>query len=289
MRGTCCAVEAFDARGNVAGEQAGGVDQQARRELHRLGAADAHVEAVARHRRAVERAVKREHRAAVFGVALQREHEGVAVDDAGRGRVQCGDGGERGLHRPRLVAADQPRIGNAIGQRLRMQRFERCDLALLHRHDELAAAPVRHAMRFAIGIQRLAPFDAQPRFQRAARVVQPGVDDLAVARAGARADAFGLVDDDDLMAGLRELARDGQADDARADDEGINAFHERSESQALVAAQVQVHALHRRPARAFAEVVFTRDQDRLRGVGKDEDVDAVACRCCPARRRSSAR
>jgi len=67
--------------------------------------------------------------------------------------------------------------------------------------------------------------DAQRRLQRPRRIVEAGVDDLAVARAGAVADAVGRLDDDRLAAAERELAGAREADDTAADDDGIDALH----------------------------------------------------------------
>ena len=50
-----------------------------------------------------------------FDIALQREHVAVPVDDAGRGRDQCGDAGQFRLEIARGIAADQFEALDAVG------------------------------------------------------------------------------------------------------------------------------------------------------------------------------
>src|SRR6185436_6038425 len=88
-----------------------------------------------------------------------------------------------------------------------------------------AAAAVADAARFAVWIEQAPAGDAEPRLQRRRCVVKAGVDDFAVARAGAVADAGGCLEHDRLAAAQRELARDRQADRAGPDDDGIDAVH----------------------------------------------------------------
>src|SRR5690606_3912357 len=64
--------------------------------------------------------------------------------------------------------------------------------------------------------------DAQLRAQRARRIVDAGVDDLAVARARLRADDVVLLEHHDLAPAHGQSPRDGEADDARADDNSFD-------------------------------------------------------------------
>ena len=67
----------------------------------------------------------------------------------------------------------------------------------------------------AVAVEELLARDAEPRLQAARRVVDAGMDHLAVARAGLRADRIGALEDDHLEPGHRQPARAGEPDDAR--------------------------------------------------------------------------
>ena len=74
-------------RATAGAPEPGGIDQEVGSRAHRLVAADVELETRRRPARQ-QRRVEREQRAGVLGVALQRQHEGMAVDDAGRRRQQ---------------------------------------------------------------------------------------------------------------------------------------------------------------------------------------------------------
>ena len=83
----------------------------------------------------------------------------------------------------------------------------------------------RHAVVAAESVKHRLALHAQPRFGQACRVIDPGVNYLAVTRAHASADrALGL-NDDDLVAGAGEHASHRETDDACADDETIDGVH----------------------------------------------------------------
>ena len=113
----------------------------------------------------------------------------------------------------------------AIGRGARRDAAELPALCLAAGDDQLAAAPVRDAALGAIGVEHLAAGDAEPGLERARRVIDAGMDHLAVARADARAErALGF--EQQHFAALRgEFARHGEADDAGADDGAIDFFH----------------------------------------------------------------
>ena len=90
---------------------------------------------------------------------------------------------------------------------LARMRFERRLLRRAGGDDELAAPRMRHAALGAIGVQAVLAGDAGARFERAGRVVDPGVDHLAVARAGLGADHAGRLEEQHLAARHRQLAR----------------------------------------------------------------------------------
>jgi hypothetical protein len=218
-------IEAVDAASERLREESARVDDRACEQLDRLVAADAQHDAVARHRRAFDRRAHDERSARAFEVAEVGEHQRMAVDDPGDRREQRGFGIERRLERACLRAAQPAQSFDAVGERARFDRPKRLDLRGARGDDELAAAPVADAVRFAVRIEQPPPRDAQRRLQRAGRVVEAGVDDLAVARARAVADAVGRLDDDRLAPRERERARTGEADGAGADDDGIDALH----------------------------------------------------------------
>ena len=151
----------------------------------------------------------------------------MAVDDAGRGRMQRPEAEELGLEARHFGLRDPVDIGYAVRVRLGADRVQLLELLLARRDDQLAAAPVRHAMRGAVVVEKALAFDAAARFQRSLRVINAGVNYLGVPRAGAQAcgKSHRGRAQDDLSSGERQLARDREADHARADDDGVNAIH----------------------------------------------------------------
>src|SRR2546423_764584 len=149
----------------------------------------------------------------------------MAVDDAGRGRMKRPEAEELGLDERHFGLCDPVDIGYAVRVRPGADGVQLLELLLPGRDDQLAAAPVRHAMRGAVVVEKVLAFDAAARFQRSLRVINAGVDYLGVPRAGVRADRVLGIEDDDLSPGERQLAGDRQADDARADDDDVNAVH----------------------------------------------------------------
>ena len=179
---------------------------------------------------AQQRGVKGTGRARILGVAAQRQHEGVAVDDAGRGREQRGVAIQRRLQRPRLGAGKRLQVVDAIGLGMRPDRLQLLGFLRRGRDDQLAAIAVRDAVIPAIPIEGALAADAHPRHQAARLVVDAGVDHLAVARGCHGADAFGRLQNDHLAAGLRQPPRDRKADHPRTDDDALNLVHSRLES-----------------------------------------------------------
>ena len=102
--------------------------------------------------------------------------------------------------------------------------FERADLGRSCADDQLAAAPVRDAVRRAELVEQPRAVDAVPRLQRASRIVDAGVNHLAVVRARAHAGARLALEHTDAVAAPGDGQRRGQADHACADHRGINLF-----------------------------------------------------------------
>jgi hypothetical protein len=166
--------------------------------------------------------------AGVLRLALQAQHQPMAVDDAGRRRQQGGDAADRRLQAPRLRRLQPLQVGDAVDRGLALQGREVADLRGRGGDDQLADAAVADAARLAIVIEPLAPGHAQPCLPAAGRIVDAGVDDLAVARAGFAADGVAALEQDDLAATARESAGDGQPDDSGADDDAVDLIGHRT-------------------------------------------------------------
>src|SRR6185437_3871239 len=80
-----------------------------------------------------------------------------------------------------------------------------------------------------IGIEEVAARDAKARLQTIPGIMQPSMDDLAVARGSLGADPALLLEHHDLAPGERQGPRHGKADDAGTDHHAFNRFaHHRS-------------------------------------------------------------
>jgi hypothetical protein len=126
----------------------------------------------------------------------------------------------------RASACQQHQVIDAVGGRLLAYALQLRDCAWLV-HDQLAAAPVAYAAFGAVGIQQCLAFHAQPGLERALRVIDAGVDHLAVARTGARAYGVGGFKHHHLPALQGQRARHGQTHHARAHHHTIDLVHQR--------------------------------------------------------------
>ncbi len=167
--------------------------------------------------------MRRDRAARGFEVAAQREHERVAVDDAGRWRQESGQCTHLWFESLHVLCGQLLEVRHAVGDSRRADRVELLKLARMSRHEQLAAAPVRYVLGFAVFVESLAAFDAETRFEAAARIVEARVDHLGVARRGLFADRGVLLENDDLATGERKLARDRETNDAGADDDRVGA------------------------------------------------------------------
>ncbi len=204
--------------------QAGRIDQQAATQVHRLGSADLDLDAAIHDAAALHRTVEGEHGAVAFGIALQRQHVGMAVDDAGAGREQRGRAVQIGLHRHRFGGAQEAHALDAVGLGATLDLRKLVALDLVGRDDQLAAVEMRHAVLLAIGIEHAPAGDAGARHQAALGVVDAGVDDLGIARARFGADGFGGLHDNDLTAGEGKRPGDGKAYNTCANDNAVDGF-----------------------------------------------------------------
>jgi hypothetical protein len=87
-----------------------------------------------------------------------------------------------------------------------------------------SSASLGDAVRSAEVVEQAAAARAVPRAQRAGRIIDAGVNDLAVARGHAVADAAGRLGDDHVMAAQRRRPGDGKSNYARANDEYLHAL-----------------------------------------------------------------
>ena len=117
----------------------------------------------------------------ILRVALQAQHEGMAVDDAGRGRQQRREQRSSGSSAQRLArASSQSRSVDAVGGGLRPDGREAGDLRLVGGDDQLAEAAVRDAALAAIVVEQLPCPATQAAPSGCRRVVDAGVDDLGL-------------------------------------------------------------------------------------------------------------
>ena len=160
--------------------------------------------------------------AARFDEAQQRPDERLGLDPSRRGRPQRGVRGDVRLVLPDERGGHDLQPADAVRRAAAFQRFERADLLLGGRHDELAAPVVGDLVRRAERVQPLGPLDAQLRLQRPGGIVDPGVDDAAVVGAGLHARAGMAFGDRHGQPGVRQFGGSREAGDTAADDEGVD-------------------------------------------------------------------
>ncbi len=158
-------------------------------------------------------------------MAFERQHQAVAVDDAGRRRQVGRDAGKLRLEAQRFFRRQPLQVVDAVLVRGRCDCVELGDLAGLRCDEQLAATTVRDAVLGAKTIEQGLAGDAELGAQAARRVVEPGVDDLRVARARFRADAAVALEYQHLLALLRQSPGDGEADDSRSHHDRFNVCH----------------------------------------------------------------
>src|SRR4051812_31303932 len=88
--------------------------------------------------------------------------------------------------------------------------------------DQLPDRACSYAARRAVGVELMTAGDAQPRLERAFRVVDAGVDDFGIARAGAGADRVLRFQHEDLAPSHRKPPRNAKADDPGPGDDALD-------------------------------------------------------------------
>ena len=201
------------------------VDDRAAHQLAGRLAADLQHVPIDTQRPAEQRRLQRDPGAGRLQIAPQGEHQRVAVDDAGGGRQQCAGAVERGFEGDRVGRGQPAQVGHTLGRRLRLDAPQVRHLRLGRGHDQLAAAPMWHAVALAEVVELGTPEHAQARLQPAGRVVEAGMHDLAVARTGRGADRGFAFQHHGLEPAAGEGTADRQADHSGTDHDGIDPVH----------------------------------------------------------------
>src|SRR5882762_2927693 len=209
---------------DVLGEQARAVHDRLREQAHGFRATRFQLDSSFPYPPGEQGAAKCDRRTAVLGLAAQSEHERMAVHDTRGRRLQCRHAGELRFQRARFVRGEHAQIGDAVGLGLRMERFQPRDLRRTGSDDQLAAAPVRNPAFREERIKRAPARHAQLRLERPRGIVDSRVNDLAVSRAGARADRALGFEHDYLAPGERQRSSNGETRHAGAHDHYLNAF-----------------------------------------------------------------
>ena len=93
------------------------------------------------------------------------------VDHARSRRMQRGDPAGVRLDLGDLVRVDPPQAGNPVGLAAPLELVEAGELTLVGGDDQLAVLARLDPALVAIGVEQAGPLDAEPRLQRARRVV----------------------------------------------------------------------------------------------------------------------
>ena len=125
----------------------------------------------------------------LLGVGEEAQHVGVAVEDAGAGGQQAAHAHDVGFQARHFVGAEHDGVDHAVRHRLLLKRRQPRYLACRGRHDELPALPVADPALAQVRVQQVLTLHAQPCLERVGAVVDTRVDDLAVPRRRARANA----------------------------------------------------------------------------------------------------
>ena len=129
----------------------------------------------------LDRRVEGNNPTVVLEVAGERQHEAVAVDNAGLGRMERGDAEQCRLHALRFGCFQHGDVLDAVGERLGVDRLEPKELVGVGRNHQLAALPVWHAVAGAKLVQHAAPGRAVAGAQRTRGIIKAGMDHFAVA------------------------------------------------------------------------------------------------------------
>ena len=149
----------------------------------------------------------------------------MAVNNAGAGGMKGCNAFKLRLQRPGFFTAEQHQVVHAIGCGFETDGLQLGHLLRLGCDDQLAAAAVRYAALGGIGVHEGLALHTQPGLERALRVVNAGVYDFAVARAGAGANGVGGFQHPDFTSLQSQRTGHGQAHHPCANHHCIYAVH----------------------------------------------------------------
>ena len=109
---------------------------------------------------------------------------GVRIEDAGGRRQQRLGAGERGFEVVCCGTGEVREVVDAVGRRGLGDGVEHRYLAVVGGEDEFSQALERYLVLFAEGVEAVFAFHAEAGFEGAGGIIEAGVDDFAVARAG---------------------------------------------------------------------------------------------------------
>jgi hypothetical protein len=169
---------------------------------------------------------------AVLGhVLAEGPGDRLVVDDRGAGGQQGGDARDVGLEFAQLGLLQPADARDAVGQGAALQFAELDGLGLATRDDELAALVVGEPLLLAVRLEEPDALAGQGRLGGAGGVVDAGVDDAGVAAGLVLGDLVFLLEDGHGVARGGQLARDGEPDDAGADDSDVLGFGHNHENR----------------------------------------------------------
>ncbi len=153
-------------------------------------------------------------------VVAERLGQGDEVDDRGVRGVEGEDTADVGLDLAHLVPVEECDVRHAVGARTLVDLLQPVDLERGVGDDELAALVVGDAVDGGVLDEHLHTPPAQLRLEAARLVVEAGVHDAGVVAGLVGGQMRFLLEDGDGGLGFAEgeLAGDGGADDASADD-----------------------------------------------------------------------
>ena len=150
----------------------------------------------------------------------------MVIDDAFLGHAQGGEAGGLGFDLAEPCGVEPLEAFEAVFAASGFEVAEAGDFGLVGGDDDLAADFMGDSVLAAEPGHKPNPAQGEPGLQRAWLVVEPAVEDAAVVRALMAAGAVFFFKDADRRAPLakQQLAGDGEAYDAAADDEMVVVF-----------------------------------------------------------------
>ena len=191
--------------GHVLGVQAGRIDQPPATQRERFFPAGVQRDSIRHNLSGHHRGAGDQRRAGPLGVAQQRQHQAVAVEDAGRFRIQPGDRPHRRFQAADFGGGERPER-HAVGRRPLGVTGQRRQFRFLAGHQHLADPAMGDTALGAVAIQQRLASHAQLGLERTRRVVEAGVDDFGVMRRGLSAELLQRFQDQHLATGVGQFS-----------------------------------------------------------------------------------